>query len=93
MTPRELTKWKMQMRMNSMMMGALWSALIQLAGLVVMILTEPDKPIPPTITKSVIIRNVKNIVGGVPLMLEKKRISIQGKWSCLCFKTPQRKAL
>ena len=93
MTLKRLTKRQMQMRMNRMMTGVLRSALIQLAGLVVMILTEPDKPIPPTITKSVIIRNVKNIVGGIPLTLEKKRISIQGRWSCLCFETPQRKVL
>ena len=69
----------MRMRMNKRMMGALWSALIRLASLVVMIPTEPDEPIPLTVTKSAIIRNVKSIEIGIPLMLEKKRISVRGK--------------
>ena len=80
MTPRRLTKQKMmQMKTKKMMMRALRSALIQLAGLVVMILTEPDELIPLTVTKRVIIRNVKSNRIGIPLMLEKKRISVQGK--------------
>ena len=80
MTPRKLTKWKtMWMKTNKMTKKMLRFALIRLAGPVVMILTEPDEPIPLTITKSIIIRNVKKIETGIPLMLEKKKISAWGK--------------
>ena len=67
------------MEMNKKMTRALWSALAQPADLVIMKPTKLDEPIPPTIIKDVIMGDVKNTMGGVPLMPGRKKTSVQGK--------------
>ena len=88
---RRPTQRTQKTALKRMMMTPLWVP-TRLISRVVMIRTEPVEPIPLTGIKGATSGNTKRAGVSIPPMLRRKRTGVRVRWSCLCSRTPLKRA-